>query len=189
MAIKLKRELIEWLVLIGIVVGLYVTGLHKEVAGQLQRLILATHIMTPTILEEEEKVVAVYNFQLKDINGNDYDFNSLRGKTIFLNFWATWCPPCIAEMPDIQDLYNQVNADVVFVMISRDNQFEKAKAFVDKKGFSFPIYQMNGQLPEMYFSKSIPTTFVISSDGNLVSKTTGMAKYDTESFKEFLLNL
>lgn len=186
MAGKIKRELIEWLLLIGFVGVLYITGLHTQAIGQLQRLILASHIMTPNILDENEVMTAEYQFKLRDIQGDLMNFSDLKGKTVLLNFWATWCPPCIAEMPDLNDLYEKVSEEVVFVMISRDEDFEKAKKFVEKKEYSFPIYQLASSLPKIYHSQSIPTTFVISPNGKIVSKTTGMAKYDTDDFRKFL---
>ncbi len=186
---KISKELREWVILVSIVFGLYVTGLHTEAIGLLQRIILSSHVLTADILDDDKLKNADYDFSLIDVNGNTIDFSSMKGKTIFFNFWATWCPPCIAEMPDINDLYQKVNEDVVFVMLSRDEDFNKAIKFIDKKAYDFPIYQLIGTLPQVYHSQSIPTTFVISPDGKIVSKTTGMAKYDTDSFKAFLLGL
>jgi len=174
---------------VSVVGGLYITGLHTEAIGMLQRVILSSHIMTANIIDEEDQVNADYQFKLRDTEGDIVDFSTLEGKTVFINIWATWCPPCIAEMPDIQDLYEKVNHEVVFVMISQDKDFETAKKFVSKKGFNFPIYQLATPLPGVYYSQSIPTTFVIAPNGKIVSKTTGMAKYDTEGFREFLEGL
>lgn len=186
---SMKRELIEWGIFIAIISTLYLTGLHTPILGALQGVILKTGIIQPKA-EENFQGLADYNFHLEDGQGNIIFFDELRGKTIFMNFWATWCPPCIAEMPDINSLYNDVaHRDIAFVMISLDNSFEKAKTFVNKKNYTFPIYYLKSSLPQIYETHSIPTTYVISPDGNIVMSKKGMAKYNTEKFKKFLLNL
>ncbi len=187
---SLKREAIEWVVFIGVITILYVTGLHTPVLGALQGLVLKTGIMQPG-MDEEGYGNAAYNFVLVDATGKEVSFEEFKGKTVFLNFWATWCPPCVAEMPDINDLYSEIKEDnnVAFVMISFDKDFEKAKTYVTKKEFDLPIYQLRTNLPKVFESSSIPTTYVISPEGKIVASKKGMAKYNTKKFKEFLSDL
>ncbi len=93
-------------------------------------------------------------------------------------------------MPNIQKLYNKVESEKIkFVLISLDDTQEKADRFIKRKGFSFPTYYPVGYLPEVYRSPSIPTTFVISPQGEIVSKEVGMANYNRKSFLNFLLKL
>jgi thiol-disulfide isomerase/thioredoxin len=184
----MKKQLKEWGILVGILGFLYFTGLHVEVAGFVQRIVLTTGIMQPDIIDTQKQAVADYNFQLEDQEGNSISFDQFKGKTIFLNFWATWCPPCVAEMPDIHGLYEKMLAhNVAFVMISLDDDFSKAKRFVARKEYEFPIYQMVSRRPDVFASRSIPTTFVISPEGKIIAQQTGMAKYDTEGFRNLLL--
>lgn len=184
-----KREIIEWAIFLGILGSLFGTGLHTPVFGFFQGLILKTGIMQPSI-EAEEKKAASYNFVLVDEQGERKPFEDYKNKVVFINFWATWCPPCIAEMPDINDLYEEVNSeDIRFVLISLDNDFQKAKNFIEKKGFDFPIYQLGSALPQVYESQAIPTTFVVSPGGEIVVRKSGMAKYNTKKFKKFLSDL
>ena len=110
----------------------------------------------------------------------------LRGKVIFINLWATWCPPCIAEMPAIDELSKKMGEQVVFLIVSMDENFKKAKDFRKRKEFSFDVYELAGSLPEMYYSQSIPSTYVISAGGKLVFTKKGMADYNTPKFQEFL---
>ncbi len=184
---KLNKEVREWIIMLSVIGVLFFTGWYKDVAGFLQRGLLETGIMEPSILEDTR--MAAYNFQLINEDGRTINFSEFKGKTIFMNFWATWCPPCIAEMPDIHDLYKKVDSDVVFVMVSVDEQHEKAMHFVEKKGFDFPIYFLNSGLPNTYETNSIPTTYVISPDGEIVAEQHGLSKYDTEEFRSFLLSL
>jgi len=133
-----------------------------------------------------------YNFTITDLNGKVVDVNEFKGKTIFLNIWATWCGPCRVEMPSIQSLYSQIDQDNIwFVMLSVDRKedFEKVKNFVSDKNYTFPVYTPSGSLPDQLQVRSIPTTFVINPEGKIVSHETGAANYDTPSFKEFLETL
>lgn len=188
---KKKRELIEWAVIVGVMVTLYLTGLHTEVIGTIQRGVLATGILSPSQPDEIPVLKNTdYQFQLEDLQGNLSSFSDLKGKTVFVNLWATWCPPCIAEMPEIQSLYEDTSSEkIVFVMISLDDDKEKPKKFISRKEYTFPVYTLVSGLPKVFHSQSIPTTFVISPEGKLVVQQYGMASYDTEGFREMLRNL
>jgi len=185
----LRREIIEWAIFIGIVAFLYGTGLHTPVFGFVQGLILKTGIMQPS-LETDDEIAADYDFVLLNEEGQTVPFSEFKNKVVFLNFWATWCPPCIAEMPDIQGLYENVGSDkIAFVLITSDESFQKAKDFIKRKDFNFPIYQLASPLPQSFSHRAIPTTFVISPDGKIVISKSGMAKYNTKKFKSFLKEL
>jgi len=186
---KYKREIIEWIVIISVGAFLYLTGLHTQVIGSIQGLVLKTGIIKPSI-EETDAENATYEFKLISGKGEVLNGEDLKDKTVFINLWATWCPPCIAEMPDINDLYTELASDdIIFLMVSLDEDFEKARKFIDKKGFDFEIYQFYSNIPEVYYSKVIPTTFVLSPDGKIVVRKQGMAKYTGKSFKNFLKSL
>lgn len=187
---KKRREIIEWSAALGVMAILYFTGLHTEVIGTLQRVVLATGIMTP---DKPEGKVAIdasdYDFELVRLDGKEISFSDLKGKTIFLNLWATWCPPCIAEMPAIQSLYEKTSSDeIAFVMLSMDDDREKPIKFIKRKEFTFPVYTLKNGLPQVFHSQSIPTTFVISPEGEIMVKQAGMASYDTESFRALLMS-
>ena len=93
-------------------------------------------------------------------------------------------------MPDINNLYNEVSSeDIVFIMISLDDDFEKAKSFIKKKEYDFNIYQFASTPPSSLYSKIIPTSFVLSPEGNIVVRKEGMAKYNSKSFREYLKSL
>lgn len=190
---KTKKTLIEYGIIFAIFGGLYLTGLHTQVIGLLQRGILATGIMNPDL--EKHKALALNDDSLKadfsmnliNSKGETVAMEELKGKVIFMNIWATWCPPCIAEMPGINKLYNDVDKEnVAFLMLSVDQDFQKAIDFNKKEGYDFEIYRLNGPLPQMYSSQSIPTTYVIDAQGNLVLTHMGMGDYATKDFKKFL---
>lgn len=184
----LKKELIEWVLILGLIAVLYLTGLHVPVIGTLQRTLLWTGLMSPnTELNEKDYRSANYNLPLLTFDGETSSLKQFEGKTIFLNFWATWCPPCIAEMPNIQSLYEDVDSDSIqFVMVSLDEDHQKAQEYLERKNFTFPVYFLNGRKPGTYNSSVVPTTYVISPQGDIVTERIGMANYNTSRFKEFL---
>lgn len=184
---SLRKKLIQWSIIFVIGAGLYATGYHTEVIGKMQSVLLYTGIFQP---DTNESVMhgaqADYNMPLLTIEGERILLSEFEGKTIFMNLWATWCPPCIAEMPNIQRLYDDLdNEDIVFVMASLDQDPQKTWVFIERKGFTFPVYSVIAK-PRVYDSSVVPTTYVISPQGNIVMEHQGMAKYDTDSFKEFL---
>ncbi len=181
---NIKREVIEWAALLLIGMSLYLTGYHTEVIGIVQRIILTSGIIQP--FENEDTILADYNLLIEDLEGNAHTLSDWKGKPVFLNFWATWCPPCIAEMPDINKLYKLVKKEVHFAIISVDEDREKAKKFAKQKGFDFPIFFIKNRLPQVYESTTIPTTYVIDSEGQIVISQRGMAKYSSDAFINYL---
>jgi len=184
---KLYRFLKEWGIFAGVLIFLYATGLHTELAGGMQRLLLMTGLMDANEkVPIEEQISTDYQLHLQDINGENVSLSNFKGEVVFINFWATWCPPCRAEMPEIQALYQEQKKDVVFLMVALDKDFEKAKKFVQKKEFDFPIYQSISSLPEEFKSRSIPATFVVSTDGKIVFRREGIADYNNVAFRKIL---
>jgi thiol-disulfide isomerase/thioredoxin len=114
---KSRKQLIEYGLLGALALTLYLTGWHTEVIGYLQRGILATGLMDPNIEKPKEDsvseapVTADFNFNLIDSDGKQVAMQEFEGKTIFMNLWATWCPPCIAEMPGINKLFNELQSE------------------------------------------------------------------------------
>ncbi|GAA4849814.1 TlpA disulfide reductase family protein [Algivirga pacifica] len=181
-----KKELKSWGITVAVILGLYVTGLHTEVIGLLQRVTLATGLREASVLHKPEQ--ASYDMILEDLEGNHMALSELKGKNIFMNFWATWCPPCIAEMPEIEELYQELEKEdkAAFVMISVDEDLEKVKHFMERKGFSFPVYRLRSERPAMYRSNSIPTTFIISSEGKVVVRQIGIASYLNDGIRSLM---
>ena len=187
-----KRSLIEWGVFILIAATLYLTGYHTQVIGTAQRGLLATGLITPSYeIDEESMRDAGTEFYFADESFETKSIALYRGKVVFLNIWASWCPPCIAEMPSIASLYEQVkdDEDIEFILVSMDEDFEKAKAFMQSRDLDMPIYHYRGRDREIYSSDLIPTTYVITPDGRIAMEKQGMAKYDSPEFVEFLEKL
>jgi thiol-disulfide isomerase/thioredoxin len=168
------------------------TGLLGGVSYVAQSALLKTGIRNADAENDERVKDFDYNFSIRSLDGNKIDFNEFKGKVVFLNLWATWCGPCRAEMAGIQDLYSQLNNDqVYFVMLSLDKSEHKQKIidYIKKSEFTFPAYTPSGYLPEQLQVPSIPTTFIISKSGKVVSTEIGATNFNTRHFKKYLSQL
>lgn len=126
-----------------------------------------------------------YNWKLMDQKGNDFDFESTKGKVILLNLWATWCPPCIAEMPSMNDLYKDYKDKVVFLFVSNE-KMHKINSFLERREFSVPAYTPLSEIPIDLESSVLPTTYIIGKDGTIHVDETGAANWNSDSVREFL---
>lgn len=122
---------------------------------------------------------------LKNEQGEEVSFDNLKGKVIIVNFWATWCPPCIAEKPSFQELYNDYKDEVVFLFVTSEAE-EKVKAFKEKHGYTLPVYYPMSAPPKVMESSSIPASFVIDKKGTIVVKKFRAADWSSDSFRTIL---
>jgi thiol-disulfide isomerase/thioredoxin len=126
------------------------------------------------ILTNAEKVAAL-NFKLKDLNGKDVSLSDFKGKKVLLNFWASWCRPCISEMPDIQKLYNETkDSDLVILAVNLGEDKATVKSFTDINKYNFTVLlDLEEIAGRQYTISAIPTTFFIDKEGNIVSTVKG----------------
>lgn len=138
---------------------------------------------SPNIIEEsKQQNIEDYNWLLYNSEQRDYNLKNAKGKVVFINLWATWCPPCVAEMPSIQELYSEYNKEVVFLIIAQDEP-EKVNAYLKENGFNFPVFYQKSKTPELLSSDKIPTTFILDKKGRIVVEKTGAADWDSESVR------
>ncbi|MBY0245954.1 MAG: TlpA family protein disulfide reductase [Sphingobacteriaceae bacterium] len=124
----------------------------------------------------------------KNAKGEVLSLNSLKDKVVFVNFWATWCGPCVGEMPSINEFYNRFKNDpkVAFVFVDADSDLPKSQGFLDKKGYAFPLYKLNSNISTDLYKGILPTTFVLNKEGTVVFREEGAADYSTERFANFI---
>ena len=181
-----------WFLYIFIFLLLKYTGALSEISYFTNGALIKTGVLNASAKPDGEKKVFDYNFKIADLNNNIVDVSEFKGKTIFLNLWATWCGPCRVEMPSIQRLYDQVDHNkIVFIVLSIDQKdpYNKVNNFIKEKGFSFPVYLPAGPLPSQLNVSSIPTTFIIDPNGRISSKEVGATNFDTGKFKNYLESL
>jgi thiol-disulfide isomerase/thioredoxin len=126
-----------------------------------------------------------------DEKGNMVALASLNGKVVFINFWATWCPPCLAELPSINELHNQLtdNKNIVFLMVDADNNSKKSLPFMASHHYNFPAYTAVTPVPKEMMGNSIPTTVILNKKGQLVFHHEGAADYTNQKFVAYLKKL
>lgn len=125
-----------------------------------------------------------YNWNLTGLNTDDINFTEFKGKVVFLNFWATWCPPCIAELPYIQKFYNDYEDKVEFVFITNED-WPAVNEFFKKHGYELPIYQSNQDyLNELPPVTSIPRTFILDKEGYIRLDKSGSADWNSKKFRK-----
>ena len=121
-------------------------------------------------------------WSLSDMDGKPVDFQQFRGRPIFLNIWATWCPPCVAEMPSINRLAgNPRLKDVVFLCVSVEEDLDVVRRFAHDRELSVPVYTGGLNAPRVFQTEGIPATFLIDRDGKIVAKEVGSANWDSEN--------
>ena len=139
--------------------------------------------------DNSNKEIAI-DFTLKDQYGNEHTLSGYRGKTIFLNFWGTWCPPCRGEMPYIQEIYNEYgeNSNNIIILgvaapnLGREGSEEEIVSFLEENNYTFPVVMdFGGELVYKYGIGGFPTTFIINEDGEVVNKIVGAM--DKENMK------
>ncbi|MFT4006795.1 MAG: cytochrome c biogenesis protein CcdA [Lacrimispora sp.] len=139
--------------------------------------------------DTENQLLPAVDFTLTDQFGNTHSLSDYKGKTIFLNFWATWCPPCRAEMPDIQKIYETYDTegdDALIVLgvaapnYGDEKDEEGIKSFLKENGYTYPVLMdTNADLFGAYGIYSFPTTFMIDRDGNVFGYASGQLSEDT----------
>lgn len=129
----------------------------------------------PKVVKKEEKPMVDFyapDFRLKDLQGNNVKLSQYRGHPVFLNFWATWCQPCRAEMPLIEKLSKEKKTKVVTVNMQQNK--DDVKQFLKKNKYTFYVLlDSGGKLIDKYEIRAIPTTFLLNKDGKIVDMNIG----------------
>lgn len=126
-----------------------------------------------------------YQWKLTDLENRSFDFEDQRGRIVLVNFWATWCPPCVAEMPSMLDLYNDYGDKVTFMFVTSDDR-QKVLNFLKRKNLDLPVYYPASETPKTLKSKLLPTTYIIDKEGKIVVAETGAADWNSSETRELI---
>ncbi|SMD32542.1 Thiol-disulfide isomerase or thioredoxin [Reichenbachiella faecimaris] len=125
------------------------------------------------------------NYFMQGTDGTYYYLEELKGKKVFINYWATWCKPCIAEMPDIQAAAEILEKEgYVFFLVS-DQEMDKIMKFEKDKEFNLTFAKLNGKIQDLKI-QSLPTTEIYTTTGKRVQKIAGAVKWDSEGMLKSL---
>jgi len=145
-------------------------------------------VLNPSVesVENQEQLSKFdYEWKLVDREGNSVALSDFSGKVILLNYWATWCPPCVAEMPSLQKLYDDYQDKMVFIFLTSDDK-SKVDAFMKKRNFTLPVYFQTSKAPAKLFTSSLPTTFLIDQNGKILIDEVGASDWNGESMRAIL---
>jgi peroxiredoxin len=133
-------------------------------------------------MEADDRQRQEADFTLKDLHGRQWSLKALKGKVVLLNFWATWCPPCRREMPDLEALSKQFEAQGLVILSITDDDPEKVKSYIQKQNITYPVLLDAGsKLSKQFRIYGIPKSFLYDHDGKLVSEA-----IDMRTRKQFL---
>lgn len=169
-------------IMIAVLILLWVS---PDAKAWVMRQMISTGLFNSKIEEKtEESSLVPPNFRVKNEHGEIIETAQLRGKVVFINFWASWCPPCRAEFPSVQKLYDRYrsNEDMVFLTVNLDDEMILGKKYLQKEKFSIPFLVPSSSIPKELYSGSIPTTTVLDKTGKIRMHHSGMADYSKDSF-------
>ncbi len=177
--IKKHRSNILFVLLIGL---LFIPQTGRPIKVWINRVIS----FSPSVNDSENRDrLTDYSWALLQHNGQEVNLKEFRGKKILINYWATWCPPCIAEMPGMQTLYDDYKDSVVFLFVTSD-EAEVVKTFMDKRGFDLPVFSAQSSPPDLLEATSLPTTYLIDKNGDILIRKVGSADWNSDVVRQVL---
>lgn len=158
--------------------------------SKLTVIVLLVFFSSLTFAQDDIKSTTIKNvgdnipaFTTTSLNGNSFSFEALKNKVVLINFWATWCPPCKAELPLLQKhIYDKIkDANFTVLCISRGEKEEVVKKFIEQYKYTFPVYlDTEAKTYNLFASKYIPRNFVIGKDGKIKWASTGFVQKEFE---------
>lgn len=127
----------------------------------------------------------IMDFSLKDLNGNNINISDYKGKKVFVNFWATWCPPCNQEIPYINQISKENQDEIKVITVNLGEEKDTVQKYIKQKGYDMTVLlDSNGDVADTYMIYSIPTSYLLDTNGNIVDKHTGTMSM--EELKKFM---
>ena len=179
-------DIFFWVLLILLIIP----GPRRVISTSINR--IALNIKSPAMIDKGKQISLTesdYKWGLHKDDGAPVDLSQYRDKPVFLNFWATWCPPCVAELPEIQKAWEKHGSSVEFLLVTNQEP-AVVKAFMEKHGYTLPVHYTGSAAPRVFEHSSIPTTYILSPEGKIVVKKKGAVNWDskgTDRIFEYLI--
>ncbi len=177
----MKKIILPLIAILLFAISIYtVVDYNKSKSRDLGVTIKESSKIASTIIGSDSYKIAAIDFKLTDLSGKDVSLSDFKGKKIFLNFWASWCPPCKAEMPDIEKLYGQTkDSDLIILAVNIGEDSKTVKSFIDNNKYNFTILlDSNQSIAAEYNITAIPTSFFIDKEGNIISTIKGGMSFE-----------
>jgi len=170
------------ILIVGVIILLTIPQTRTSLSVFVNKILAST---PAEVAPQNQREVTNYYWSLEDRYGARFNFETSKNKVVFINYWATWCPPCIAEMPDLEDLYQKYHTEIDFYFITNDDPL-KVEAFMKKNNYNFPVYYSKSNVPTNLESSALPTTYVLSKKGKVVFDKVGAANWNSDRFTTVL---
>jgi thiol-disulfide isomerase/thioredoxin len=185
MSLKIgKKQWINAALILGVILLLF-TPIGFKLKVMASRLLSSS---AAVVKAELQVPLDSYKWELKDSEMQSFNFETQKGKVILVNFWATWCAPCIAEMPSMQELYNDYGNRVAFMFVTNEEE-QKVLDFLKRKNYDLPVYFPQTLEPQVLSSKVLPTTYIINKMGKIMVAETGTADWNSAATRKLLDSL
>jgi len=188
-AMKFIRKNLSNILFIGFIIFLFTPyGLPVRATLIKGVSMITTRVFSLKVDDEDRVNINNYNWELIDLDGNITNMKIFQDQVVVVNFWATWCPPCVAEMPSFQKLYDAYGDKVIFLFVANDEE-EKVLKFLKKKGYELPVFFQASRVPQALGSNSLPTTYILDKDGNIIVNQRGAVDWNSSRVRELLDSL
>ncbi len=154
-------------------------------------LVIVVPRLQPVVLNPGLGETADFNWTLTALDGKPVSFAKYKGKAVFLNIWATWCAPCVREMPSIARLAKNsrfAGKDIAFVCVAIDDSMEVVREYVDGKSWPMTVLHTR-KVPLAFYSDGVPATFVIAPDGRIAATTVGASDWNDPEIVALLIRI
>lgn len=172
------------LIFIAAIALLIIPQTRKPIQVALNKIIVSV-IKPSAFAKANQTQLPPFNYKVASVDGIERQAAVGQGRVTFISYWATWCPPCIAELPSIEALYEDYGNNVDFLLITNETS-EVVTKFLFKKSINIPAVHPRMETPDVLFESSIPTNYLIDKKGNIVIKKNGPADWNSAHVRETL---
>lgn len=184
-----QKKKFSWqnILFIAVIILLLIPQTRTPIQVGLNKVMLL--VFSPSEVAKEDQVqLAAFDYKVITLDGLQEEVPIGKGQVTFVSYWATWCPPCIAEMPSIASLYADYGDKMQFLMISNEDP-EVVARFLKKKEYKLPSVSPAMETPPLLFERSIPTSYIIDKTGSIVIKEQGATDWNSDKVRVVLDNL